>query len=86
MPSRLASAMLARCIEIGWLRLGALLGLGFHCLLRTGELLHLRICDLHLSCNQGVVNLRLTKTGLRQGACEALHIYVTSGFFKSCTL
>ena len=75
MPSRLASAMLARCIEVGWLRLGALLGLGFHCLLRTGELLHLRICDLHLSSEQGVVNLRLTKTGLRQGACEALPIF-----------
>ena len=67
--------MLARCVEEGWLEFAALLGLGFHCLLRTGELLKLELQDLSLSQDKGVVNLRFTKTGLRQGAAEALPIF-----------
>ena len=51
LPARLASAFLAWCVFHGDLTLGVLIGLGFHCLLRTGELLALRIQDVHMSAN-----------------------------------
>ena len=46
--------------------------LAFHCLLRPGELLKLHASDFHLVGKVGVVNLVLTKSGLRQGAAESV--------------
>ena len=48
--------------------------LAFHCLLRPGELVKLHASDFHLEGKVGVVNLGLTKSGLRQGAAESVTI------------
>ena len=52
----------------------ALVALGFHALLRTGELMNLCFKDLEISETCGVVTLRNTKMGQRTGACEAVAV------------
>ncbi|CAE7159524.1 unnamed protein product [Symbiodinium pilosum] len=74
LPARLASAFLAWCIFHDELALGVMVGLGFHCLLRTGELLALRAEDVHLSEKAAILNLRLTKSGRRVNAFEAVTV------------
>ena len=74
LPARLASAFLAWCVFHGELALGVLVGLGFHCLLRTGELLALRAEDIHVSEKAAILNLKLTKSGRRVKAFEAVTV------------
>ena len=52
----------------------ALFSLGFHCLLRTGELLALRYADIEFTETCGVVSLMSSKSGLRTGTEEAVAI------------
>ena len=52
-----------------------LIALGFHCYLRTGELLGLRFRDLQISHNAGVVTIQAGKSGLRHNIDEAVAIY-----------
>ena len=59
------------------LEFAAMLCLGFYGLLRTGELLQTRPCDLLLGADSGVISLTDTKTGLRNAAKETVSI--TSG-------
>ncbi|CAJ1442866.1 unnamed protein product [Effrenium voratum] len=65
------------CFALGGgenLRLAAMVGLGHHCLLRTGELLNLQFQDICLGERSGVVNLHFTKSGKRSGTAEAATI------------
>ena len=74
LPAQVASAFLAFCVEQHQLELGVLVGLGFHCLLRTGELLTLSLDDIWLGSSRAVVNLRVTKTSQRSGSYEAVTV------------
>ena len=56
------------------LKMGVLLLLGFHCMLRTGEMLHLRASDLMVSEITGLVHLRKSKSGLRHNTKESVTI------------
>ena len=56
------------------LEFAAMLSLGFYGLLRTGECLQVRPCDLLLGKNTGVISLSETKTGLRNSAKETVSI------------
>eukprot|EP00435_Cladocopium_sp_Y103_P045333 s2195_g13.t1 len=68
----LACAFVAKAVDAGKLPLAALLALGFHALLRTGELLKLRFCDIEWNHQCGVVSLHQSKTGLRTRSHEAV--------------
>jgi len=60
------SVVLAMCgcfLQLGHLGLACGVVLGFHCFLRTNELLSLRACDVVVSSSRGVVNLETTKKG-----------------------
>ena len=70
----LARAFVARSVAAGNLALAALIGIGFHCLLRTGELLQLRFTDIEFNTECGVVSLHQSKSGLRTGSQEAVAI------------
>jgi hypothetical protein len=68
----LARAFVARAVHLNHLRFAALLSLGYHALLRTGELLQLQFRDLEVSLDCGVVSLKCSKSGLRSGSQEAV--------------
>ena len=52
-----------------------MIGLGFHCYLRTGELLRLTLHDITSDGIQGVVRIGSSKSGLRFAVEEAVAIY-----------
>lgn len=54
-----------------------LIALAFHCYLRTGEVLRLRVKDVQLTSSKGVVSLEPSKSGLRFSTREAVAIYDT---------
>ena len=54
------------------LEFARMIALGFYTLLRTGEMLQIRPCDLLLGQSNGVVSLTDTKTGLRNAAKETV--------------
>ena len=68
----LARAFVARAVHLNHLRFAAHLSLGYHALLRTGELLQLQFRDLEASLDCGVVSLKCSKSGLRSGSQEAV--------------
>ena len=72
MTAVLARAFVARAVATGNLRFAALIAIGFHSLLRTGELLALSFKDLEISSSCGVVSLDRNKTGWRTGSKEAI--------------
>ena len=61
-------------LKQGNLEMAASLMLGFHCLLRTGELLSLTLDDFSLSATQGICSLIGTKSGKRNAANEVITI------------
>ena len=69
---QLAQAFVGKAVHQGDIALATLIALGFHALLRTGELLSLRFKDLEISHQCGVLSLHQSKTGLRTGAQEAV--------------
>ena len=71
-PSLRAISMLA--LVMGQVRLALALLIGFHCCLRTGELLNLRIRDINVSKTGGSVALPVTKTSRRKAAAEFVTI------------
>ena len=71
---QLAQAFIAKAVCAGDVAVAALIALGFHALLRTGELLALRFKDIEFSRDCGVVCLHQSKTGLRTGAQEAVAV------------
>lgn len=68
-------AMAGWCLRHGELTMCALLLLGFHALLRTGELLSVRACDFLLDDNQGLVSLPRSKSGLRNNSQETVSLH-----------
>ena len=68
----LARAFIARAVRLGDLRLAAMIGLGFHALLRTGKLLAIQFQDLEVSLECGIVSLKCSKSGLPTGGQEAV--------------
>eukprot|EP00435_Cladocopium_sp_Y103_P066273 s1586_g28.t1 len=67
-------AMSGYCIEQCELVMGALLLLGFHCLMRTGELLQVRPCDFILDNSVGLVSIPSSKSGVRHNVRESVTI------------
>eukprot|EP00438_Fugacium_kawagutii_P023130 Skav208787 [mRNA] locus=scaffold931:260209:264566:- [translate_table: standard] len=74
LTSDLVWAMTSRCIQQDQLSLGALLCLGFHCFLRTGELLAIRPMDLVIGVKTGVLRLPVSKGGSRNNIQESVTI------------
>ena len=70
----LVRAFVALAVQEERIAFALLIGLGFHCLLRTGELLALRFGDIDFHDEVGVLSLRTSKSGLRTGAMEAVAI------------
>ena len=68
------TALIGRSTEKGDLNFATLIAVGFHALLRTGELLCLQYQDLEFTSQCGVLTLKSSKTGLRHGTEEAVAI------------
>eukprot|EP00435_Cladocopium_sp_Y103_P031282 s1676_g7.t2 len=66
--------MAGYCISICELSMAALLLLGFHCLMRTGELLQVRPCDFILDNTVGLVSIPTSKSGIRHNTRESVTI------------
>lgn len=64
------------------LEMSCLLLVSFHCLLRTGEALKLRLSDVILGASAGICRLQDTKSGRRNAANEAISI--TDGTVLEC--
>ena len=69
-------ALAGLACEIERPRVAAALMLGFHCLLRTGELLAAKAGDFEFSADNanGIINLHSTKGGVRRGQQEMVTI------------
>ena len=67
-------AMAGYCLKHAELTMGALLLLGFHCLMRTGELLQVRPCDFICDHQVGLVSIPSTKSGVRNNVAESVTI------------
>ena len=70
----LCRAFVAKAVADGDVLLATMVALGFHGLLRTGELLELRFRDVEFNLDCGVLSLRHSKSGRRTGAQEAIAI------------
>eukprot|EP00435_Cladocopium_sp_Y103_P009201 s976_g2.t1 len=70
----LVKAMVARAVDLKDVAFATFLALGFHALLRSGELLSLQFQDVEFTGSCGVVTLRSSKSGLRHGTEEAVAI------------
>ena len=83
-------AMVGNAADRGWHRMGLLLLLGFHCLLRTAEMYKLQVSDLECSdsLRSGVLTLRESKSGTRFNVVESVTVNDTSllVLFKALTL
>lgn len=74
LTQQLVRSMAAYELEHGNVQMATLLVLGFHALLRTGEILSLRAADILLGADAAVVRLRSTKTSARHSADDAVSI------------
>lgn len=70
----LLMAMASRALSINRVDFATLLLLGFHCFLRTGELLTITPNDLLLGSKRGVVRLPVSKGKTRRRATESVTI------------
>ena len=69
-------AMVGLAIQRGWLGMCALLAVGFHCVLRTAEMYHLRVADFEFDVEgtTGVLTLQESKSGTRYNIVESVTI------------
>lgn len=67
-------AVVGRAVENNEIAFATLVAVGFHCLLRTGELLALQFKDIELGPHLGVISLMSSKSGLRTGTEEAVTV------------
>lgn len=74
LPQDILLAMAGLALTRDELAMSALLLLGFHCLLRTGEVLALRPRDILLGAKQGLVTLQSSKSGVRNNTKESVAI------------
>eukprot|EP00438_Fugacium_kawagutii_P002591 Skav214080 [mRNA] locus=scaffold2927:68069:70095:- [translate_table: standard] len=65
-------AFIGRAVLSDQLAFASLVAVGFHGLLRTGELLTLQFRDLELNSECGILSLRATKSGQRTNTLEAV--------------
>lgn len=72
--AELVKAIIGRATERVAIPFATLVALGFHALLRTGELLAIQYQDLEFTATCGVLTLKSSKTGLRHGTEEAVAI------------
>ena len=70
----LVLAMAGWCIHQCELVMAALLLLGFHCLMRTGELMQVRPCDFIINKEVGLVSIPSSKSGVRNNSRESVTI------------
>lgn len=70
----LVRAIIARAVQRNRLAFATLIALGFHTLLRTGELMGLQFRDIEFTENCGVLSLHSSKSGLRTGSREVVAI------------
>eukprot|EP00438_Fugacium_kawagutii_P024843 Skav233725 [mRNA] locus=scaffold2225:77:649:+ [translate_table: standard] len=66
--------MIVRAVERHELAFAVLVAIGFHGLLRTGELLALQFQDVEFTPQCGVISLKSSKSGLRTGTEEAIAV------------
>lgn len=62
------------CVFHHELCMAGLLLLGFHCLMRTGELLQIRPCDFILGDDSGLISIPSSKSGVRNNSKESVTI------------
>ena len=74
LPEDVAWAFMARALELKNFAMASLIGLGFDCFLRTGELLAIRPCDILLQPDAGIVTLPCSKGGTRHNVSESVTI------------
>lgn len=74
LTQQLVRGMSALALHRKQLSMATCLLLGFHALLRTGELLKVRGTDLIIGKNHGLLRLELTKTGRRHSVSEAISL------------
>ena len=67
-------ALAGWCLANDHLVMAALVLLGFHCLLRTGEILQVRPCDFILDRDKGLVSLPSSKSGVRNNSRESVSL------------
>lgn len=67
-------AIVSRALQSEELSFAALVALGFHCFLRTGEMLAVRPCDLLIKADKGIVRLPASKGGARHNVQESVTI------------
>lgn len=70
----LVRAFVGKAVLSNQLAFATLLALGFHGLLRTGELLNLQFRDLEINPTCGIISLRATKSGQRTSTLEAVAV------------
>lgn len=75
LPQDIALAMAGWCIVQGELVMAALILIGFHGLLRTGELLQIRPCDFIMGDTHGLVALPSSKSGVRNNTMESISLH-----------
>jgi integrase len=68
----LARAIVSRAVQLQDIPFACMVALGFHALMRTGELLNVQYKDLEVSSTCGIISLPKSKSGLRSGAKEAI--------------
>ena len=67
-------AVIARAVSKNDIIFATLFALGFHCLLRTGEILAIQYKDIEFTQSCGIVSLLSSKSGLRTGTEEAVAV------------
>lgn len=70
MGDELLWALVGKTLECQWLAMGTLLMLGYFGLLRTGELVNLRVGDLRVSSSEVIVYIAAPKSSSRRGQGE----------------
>eukprot|EP00435_Cladocopium_sp_Y103_P006378 s1629_g2.t1 len=75
LPQDIALAMAGWCLSRDELVMAALILLGFHALLRTGEILQIRPCDFIMGAPHGLVSLPSSKSEVRNNVRESVSLH-----------
>ena len=74
LPQDITLGMAGWCLQHNELVMGGLILLGFHGLLRTGELLQVRPCDFLMGDTHALVSLPASKSGVRNNSKESISL------------
>ena len=75
LPLTVVKPMIGLAMELDFAEVAFLLALGYHCYLRTGEILRIKFSDISADSVQGVVRIPAGESGLRFNIEEAVAIY-----------